>query len=89
MSQLVARPERYSPCKTAAYLRGDEENAMRNETLLRLSAVVFAVLWTLLMWWSRGPMDTIPFIILALCGAIAGGLWYWLYGKWFRWYIGQ
>jgi hypothetical protein len=52
-----------------------------------LSAVVFAILWTLLMWWSRGPMDTVPFIILALCGAIAGGVWYWLYGKWFRWYI--
>jgi hypothetical protein len=67
--------------------RGDEEKVMRNETLLRLSAVVFAIFWTLLMWWSRGPMDTIPFIIMALCGAVAGVVWYWLYGKWFRWYI--
>ena len=46
---------------------------MRNETLLKLSAVVFAVLWTLLMWWSRGPMDTVPLVVLALCGALAGG----------------
>jgi hypothetical protein len=60
---------------------------MRNETLLRLSAVVFAILWTLLMWWSRGPMDTAPLLVLVLCGALAGGVWYWLYGKWFRWYI--
>ena len=60
---------------------------MRNETLLKLSAIVFAVLWTLLMWWSRGPMETVPLALLALGGAVAGGLWYWLYGKWFRWYI--
>jgi hypothetical protein len=73
--------------QNAAYLCGNEEKAMRNETLLKLSAVVFAILWTLLMWWSRGPMDTVSFSLLALCGALAGGLWYWLYGKWFRWYI--
>jgi RsiW-degrading membrane proteinase PrsW (M82 family) len=61
---------------------------MRNETLLKLSAVVFAVLWTLLMWWSRGPLEQIPLFILVLCGALGGALWYWLYGMWFRWYIG-
>jgi uncharacterized membrane protein len=63
------------------------EKSMRNETLLKISAVVFAVLWTLLMWWSRGPMDETPLAILIVSGALAGGLWYWLYGKWFRWYI--
>lgn len=60
---------------------------MRNETLLRLSAVVFAVLWTLLMWWSRGPLDPVSLVMLAVAGAVAGLVWYWLYGKWFRWYI--
>jgi len=60
---------------------------MRNETLLRLSAVVFAVLWTLLMWWTRGPMDGVSLSVLAVSGGVAGVLWYWLYGKWFRWYI--
>jgi hypothetical protein len=60
---------------------------MRNETLLRLSAIVVAVLWTLMMWWSRGPLDPASLGILAVCGGIFGALWYWLYGKWFRWYI--
>ena len=59
---------------------------MRNETLLRLSAVVFGVLWTLMMWWN-GPLDLPSFIVLAVAGGVAGLLWYWLYGKWFRWYI--
>lgn len=57
---------------------------MRNETLLRLSAVVFAVLWILL---TRGPLDLMSLAMLTVCGAIAGLIWYWLYGKWFRWYI--
>ena len=60
---------------------------MRNETLLKLSAVVFALLWIGLMWWSRGPMDTMALVILIVCGGLAGLIWYWLYGKWFRWYI--
>ena len=59
---------------------------MRNETLLKLSAVVFAVLWTLMMWWN-GPLDLASFVVLAVAGGVAGLLWYWLYGKWFRWYI--
>lgn len=77
----------YSPCKFARLWARLLEKAMRNETLLRLSAIVFAVLWTLLMWWSRGPMDSIPIVVLVIGGGIAGLLWYWLYGKWFRWYI--
>ena len=73
--------------QNTAFGRGTGRELMRNETLLKLSAVVFAVLWTLLMWWSRGPMEQVPLFLLILCGALAGGLWYWLYGKWFRWYI--
>ena len=60
---------------------------MRNETLLKLSAVVVAVLWTLMMWWTRGPLDPASLVILAVAGGVFGLLWYWLYGKWFRWYI--
>ena len=60
---------------------------MRNETLLKLSSVVFAVLWTLLMWWSGGPMEAGSLAVLIVSGAFVGVLWYWIYGKWFRWYI--
>lgn len=60
---------------------------MRNETLLKLSSIVFALLLSLLAWWSRGPMGELPLAALMLCAALAGGVWYWLYGKWFRWYI--
>jgi hypothetical protein len=62
---------------------------MRNETLFRISAVVFAALWTGLMWWARGPLEPGPLAILIASGALSGLLWYWLYGKWFRWYIGH
>jgi hypothetical protein len=60
---------------------------MRSETVLKLSAVVFAVLWTGFMWWDRAPLETSGVIALMVCGALAGVLWYWLYGKWFRWYF--
>ena len=60
---------------------------MRSETVLKLSAVVFAVLWTAFMWWDRAPLEISGVIALLACGALAGALWYWLYGKWFRWYF--
>jgi hypothetical protein len=63
------------------------ENAMRNDTLLRLSSIVFLLVGVLLTWLSRGPMLEVPLAILMLCGVLAGGLLYWLYGKFFRWYI--
>lgn len=62
---------------------------MSNETLLKLSAVVFAVLWTGLMWLMGERADLVSLAILMPCGALTGALWYWLYGKWFRWYIGR
>lgn len=62
---------------------------MRNETLLKISAVVFAALWTGLMWWARGPLESGALAILIVSGALSGLVWYWLYGKWFRWYIGR
>lgn len=62
---------------------------MHNETLLKISAVVFAALWTGLMWWAREPIEAGPLAILIVSGVLSGLLWYWLYGKWFRWYIGH
>ena len=60
---------------------------MHSETVLKLSAVVFALLWTAFMWWDRAPVETSGVIALMVCGAVAGALWYGLYGKWFRWYF--
>jgi hypothetical protein len=60
---------------------------MRPETVLKLSAVAFALLWTALMWWRSAPLETSGAVALVVCGAIAGAVWYWLYGKWFRWYV--
>lgn len=46
----------------------------------RVSAVVFAVLWSGAMPWTRMPLDPVPALVLVLLGALAGLLWYWLSG---------
>ena len=60
---------------------------MQTDTMLKLSAVAFATLWVALMWWNQAPMELPGVIALTVGGAIAGVIWYWLYGKWFRWYF--
>jgi hypothetical protein len=63
---------------------------MRNDTLLRLSSIVFAALSSLpLIGLMRGPVGETPLGILMLCALSTGALGYWLYGKWFRWYIAR
>jgi hypothetical protein len=61
---------------------------MHTETRLKLSAVFFAVFWTAAMVWWNVP-DTAGLVILVITGGIAGLLWYWLYGKWYRRYFAQ
>jgi hypothetical protein len=60
---------------------------MSTRTQLALSAVFVAVLWTAAMWWWNRPLDAVPIAMLAVAGALLGLGWYWLYGKWFRWYF--
>jgi hypothetical protein len=64
-----------------------EDCDVHSETVLKLSAAAFALLWTALMWWDRAPLETSGVIALMVCGALAGLIWYWLYGKWFRRYF--
>ena len=45
---------------------------------LKLSAVVFAVLWTGLMWLMGERAELVSLAILMPCGALAGALWYWM-----------
>jgi hypothetical protein len=54
---------------------------MAVSTRLKLSAVLFAVLWTAGMWFWDGPRDVAGTVILALTGTLAGFLWYWIWKK--------
>lgn len=49
---------------------------MKPTTPLKLSSIGFAVLWTTGMLLSSGSIDRINFIILAVCGSLAGVAWY-------------
>jgi ABC-type Co2+ transport system permease subunit len=45
-------------------------------TRLKLSAVVFTVLWTGWMLWWSGSLERANVIILGICGVAAGYAWY-------------
>lgn len=63
---------------------------MTDETRLKLSAIAFALTWAPLMIWCTGtPLEPVPVLIFLALGSLAGVLWYWLYGKWFRWYFAR
>ena len=49
---------------------------MQPTTPLKLSAVAFAVLWSGWMVWASGSYEPANMIILAVCGSVAGYLWY-------------
>jgi len=43
---------------------------------LKLSAVVFTVLWVVWMVWWSGSFDRVNVIMLAISGVVAGYVWY-------------
>jgi glycopeptide antibiotics resistance protein len=49
---------------------------LKPTTLLKLSAIAFTVLWSGWMLWWSGSYDSVNITILAVCGAIAGYIWY-------------
>ena len=49
---------------------------MNPTTPLKLSAVAFAVLWTVGMVWWSGDFDRVNTIIMTICGIAAGYAWY-------------
>lgn len=55
------------------------------QTNLKLSALVYGVLWTAFMALWSGAYDPIYLVLLVLAGALNALAWYWLMGKWFRW----
>jgi hypothetical protein len=50
--------------------------AMYPTARLKLSAVVFTVLWTGWMLWWSGSLDRVNVVMLAISGAVAGYAWY-------------
>jgi UDP-N-acetylmuramyl pentapeptide phosphotransferase/UDP-N-acetylglucosamine-1-phosphate transferase len=45
-------------------------------TSLKWGSIAFAVLWTGWMIWWSGDFAAVNIIILTICGAVAGYLWY-------------
>jgi hypothetical protein len=45
-------------------------------TRLKLSAVMFTVLWTGFMLWWSGMFEPANIILLSICGALVGYFWY-------------
>lgn len=43
---------------------------------LRAGAIIFTVLWTAWMMWWSGSNDAAGVVILTVCGAVVGYLWY-------------
>ena len=51
---------------------------------LRLSAVLFGVLWTVGMLWWSAPLDTAALIIWPIAGTVAAFGWYWMMSLWMK-----
>ena len=52
------------------------KNAMNPNLQLKLSAVVFAVLWTCGMLWWDASLDRVNIIAWPICGIAIGYFWY-------------
>ena len=55
---------------------------MNATTRLKAGALAFTVLWTGWMPWWSGSFETVNAVTLAICGAVAGYLWYRLMRYW-------
>jgi hypothetical protein len=64
-----------------------EKPAMTAKCRLKLSAAMFAVLWSAGMIWWSGDYSLPRIVIFSIAGAIGGLLWFWLMAKWQRWVL--
>lgn len=51
---------------------------------LRLSAIMFGVLWTAGMLWWSAPLDAPKIVILSVAGVLTALAWYWLMDVWLK-----
>jgi len=62
---------------------------MQERRMIALSAVGYAVLWTVFMIIWTAAYDVAAIGIWTLCGTINGLIWYWLFYKGTRWVLGR
>lgn len=62
---------------------------MTHRLRLKLASLILAALWTGWMIWWLSPMRTAEACMLTIGGALAGFVWYWLYGAWYRWHVAR
>lgn len=62
---------------------------MTHRSRLKLASLSFAVLWTLWMIWALSPVHPAQIGMLIVSGALAGLVWHWFYGGWYRWYLAR
>ena len=62
---------------------------MQERKMILLSAVGYAVLWTVFMILWTAAYDVSAIGIWTLCGALNGAIWYWLFYKGTRWVLGR
>jgi hypothetical protein len=60
---------------------------MTHRLRLKLGSWTFAIIWTCGMLWHLSPIRPAEVGMLVVTGALAGVIWYWLYGAWYRWYL--
>lgn len=60
---------------------------MTHRARLKLASLTFAVLWTAWMMLWTWPLHPAEIGMLAICGAVTGLAWHWLYGLWYRWHF--
>ena len=51
---------------------------------LRISAIIFGVLWTAGMLWWSAPLDGPKIVIWSIAGILSALAWYWLMGLWLK-----
>ena len=67
--------------RTPFHSQSWEQDIVSPHTRKLISAVIFAVLWTVSMLWWFGSLDQHTVLVTVIMGVIAGLLWYLLFDQ--------
>jgi hypothetical protein len=67
--------------RTPFHSQSRERDIVSPHTRKLISAVIFAVLWTVSMLWWFGSLDQHTVLVTVIMGVIAGLLWYLLFDQ--------